>query len=369
MEEKKNSAIEFWRFIFCIALAIGHLNMIVWNKGDVNLLFKGHYFVAFFIFLSGYFLMANYQKNKSKNTKETAITKAWNYTKKRILALFPALFMGVALAFVVRNVIVDTPVHELFTVFMNSIWEFLGLSALGVTNLWNEPLIYISAIFIAGFILYYLINKSEELFKIITIITAIIVYSFGISNGWNGTDFLLGIPLPLIRIFAGMAIGALMYYPVAYLKAKKFSENVTMVFSIAHIALAMMILYIWFHGANFSELVYGLILLAFTFILLVNKDYIAILYNDNKFLNELGRLSLYYFVSHISFIYLLNFMFPEMGYVPSIAFNILFTLCWSYILMYIDDYLITPAFRSKAITENKPAIKKVTKKTTKKVTK
>ena len=62
-------------------------------------------------------------------------------------------------------------------------------------------------------------------------------------------------------------------------------------------------------------------------------------------------------------------MFPEMGYVPSIAFNILFTLCWSYILMYIDDYLITPAFRSKAITENKPAIKKVTKKTTKKVTK
>ena len=59
MENKKNSAIEFWRFIFCIALAIGHLNTIVWQKSNVNLMSKGYYFVAFFIFLSGYFLMAN----------------------------------------------------------------------------------------------------------------------------------------------------------------------------------------------------------------------------------------------------------------------------------------------------------------------
>lgn len=362
MEKQKNTAIEFWRFIFCIALAIGHLNMTIWKNSKVNLLFNGYYFVAFFIFLSGYFLMANYQKNKKNDAKEEASARAWNYTKKRINALYPVLLGGIILAFITRNVILETNVNQLFTVFMNSIWEFLGLGALGVSNLWNEPLVYISAIFISGFIIYYLLSKNEDVFRILALVFAIIVYGSAINSGWVNNGFILGIPSILARIMAGMGVGALMYYPVSYFKDKKFNENITMVFSIAHITLAMIILYIWVHGASFNELAYGILIFFFTFILLVNKDYISAIYNDLPFFNDLGKISLYYFASHMAFIYLLAYLFPEMGYVPSIVFNILFTICWAYIMMYIDDYIVSPIFRQK---KDELSSKKITKKTVK----
>lgn len=360
MENKKISSIEFWRFIFCVALAIGSLNTIIWAKGDVNLMFNGYHFGAFFFFLAGYFLMNHYQKNK--NNHHEAAVNAWHYTQKRIKALYPLLLGSVALTFIVRNVILETSSTDIFKVAMNSLWEFLGLGALGVTNLWNAPLGYVSAILIAGFIIYYVINKSEDIFKILAVVLAIIVYSYGIANGWNNAATILGIPLMLMRVMAGMSIGALLYYPVSNLQKKKLTENVTMVLSVAHIALAMFILYIWFHGTSINELTVGLLILLFVFILLVNKDYISVLYNDSAFLNDLGHLSVYYFASHLAFVYLIPYLFPEMSYQASIVFNILFTLCWAYIIMYIDDYLIKPIFKEDQVEKTeKKLIKKVTR--------
>ena len=364
MKEKKISSIELWRFIFTIAIAIGHLNAIIWSKTDVNLLLNNYKFLAFFMFLSGYFLMNHYQKNKDI-IKKDASAAAWKYTKKKISALYPALLGGVLFAFVIRNVINETKINEIFGVFMNSIFEFLGLSQLSINStLWNSPLWYISVLFIVGYILYYIVSKNEDFFKVFAIIFIVIVY--GGLNLYSGIDdtavAILGIPSTILRLMAGMCVGMLLYYIVEYARKKKFTENVTMVFSVLHIALAMLIIYIWIHGANWNNSVYDLILLVFTFILLVNKDYIAGLYNDNEALNLLGRLSLYYYVCHIGFIYLLSFLYPEMGYIPSLIFNVLFSSCWAFIMLYFDDYIISPIFR---ISKQEKTIKKITKKVTK----
>ena len=125
---------------------------------------------------------------------------------------------------------------------------------------------------------------------------------------------------------AGMCAEMLMYYIVNYFKNKKFNENITMVFSVLHIALAFILLYVWIHGTNLNDSIYDLLLFVFTTILLVNKDYISVLYNDSEVLNCLGRLSLYYYVCHIGFIYLLANLFPEMTYIPSVIFNVLLIL-------------------------------------------
>ena len=350
-KQKKNSAVELWRFIFTIAIAIGHLNTIIWNKGNVDLIFTGYKFIAFFMFLSGYFLMANYQKNKKSIESEKASTAAWKYTKKKISALYPSLFGGVLLAFMVRNVIAETKMTELFTVFMNSIFEFLGLSQLSMNaaTLWNSPLWYISALFIVGFILYYIVSKNEDFFKFFAVVFLVVVYgALGLANTAD-TSYILGIPSNLLRLMAGMCAGMLMYYMVRYFKDKKFTENMTMTLSVLHIALAMVIIYFWFHGATWHDSVYDILLFIFTAILLIDKDYISALYDDNEFINILGRLSLYYFVSHIAFVYLLAYLFPEMDYIPSIVFNIMFTLCWAFIMIYFDDYVITPVFRASKL--------------------
>ncbi len=357
---KKNSAIELWRFIFIVAMAIGSLNNVIWAQKDVKLLFTGNSFLVFFMLLSGYFLMRHYQQNKDKEKK--ASVQAWNYTKERIASLYPALLGGVGLSFIVRNVINNVSLNTAFTNFMNSLWEFFGLSQLGGNSLvlWNEPLWYISALFIASFILYYLVSKNEDLFTFIAVLFIIFIYG---SLGFNARGINIGflsVSNNLVRLTATMMVGMLMYYLVDYFQKKKFTENLTMTFSVLHIAIAMFILYFLVHGTPWTNATYGIVLFIFTVILLVNKDYISALYNDSLTLNTLGRLSLYYYACHIAFVYLLAYLYPEMSYIPSIIFNILFSLSWSLIMLYVDEFVITPCFRTKKT--NKEQQKSKTKK-------
>ena len=369
MENKRLSTIELWRFIFVVALAIGNLNLIIWGPKNVNLIFNGSYFIAFFMFLAGYFLMNNYQKNKEKNKNKSVGSVAW---KKRFSQLYPILLGGTIFAFIARNVVAETKASEVLMIFMNSIWEFFGLGSLGLTNLWNAPLVYISALFIVSFILYYIVNKSEDFFKLFAVLCIILVYgTFGLNAAsWSDLSVtVLGIPFAIARLMAGMCVGMLMYYLVEYFKKKEFTENITMVFSFLHIALAMFLLYFWFHGGNWNEPVFGVVLFVFLVILLVNKDYISVLYNDSEICNSLGKLSLYFFVSHIAFVYLLAYLFPEMTYVPSILFNVLFTLCWSFIMKNNVNNDIKQTTKTEEKKVSKPRVKKVTTKKTPTTTK
>lgn len=370
MKNKKIATIELWRFIFTVAIALGHLNTFVWRNTGENLFFTGGRVLAFFMFLSGYFLMAHFKKQKSsgKNKEEMPAKQAWKYAGGRFKALYPALFIGVLLAFIVRNVINGTKITQIFGVFMDSIWEFLGISqigavgllelksitfdvTLGVSQLWNGPLWYISALIIGGLILYYVVSKSEDFFTgFFAPVFVILTYaSVGLTDaGWDRTMVnAIGFPNGLARVMAGMCLGMLMYYVVEYFRKKKFNEVMTMAFSLLHIAITIFFLYTIYAGITWSEFTNGIILFVFCVVLLTNKDYISVLYNKSEVCNFLGRLSLYYYAVHIVFVFLLAYLFPEMSYHASIIFNILFTSCTAFIVMCIDDYIITPIFKKE----------------------
>lgn len=343
MKEKNNriTSIDLWKLIFVVMLAIGSINALVWQGKVDNLIFTGDRVIAFFIFLAGYFLMNIFKKSKGK---ETVAKATWKYTGKRFSSVYPAMLGGVTFAFIVRNVINKTPINNIFPFFMNSMSEFLGISSITSMALWNGPLWYLSSILVGGLILYYIVSKNEDFFAgIFSPILIIVAYGFGISNS-------------LIRVLAEMSIGMLIYYVVEYLRKKKFNEAMTMTFSLLHIGIAMYLIYTWYYGITWSEFGNNVIILIFLIVLLTNKDYIAVLYNKSKICEFLGRLSLYYYSCYVVFIYLLVWMFPEMGYHASIIFNLLFTSCWSFIMMYVDDYVITPIFRTnKKIAKKKTA--------------
>lgn len=382
MKSQKIATIELWRFILTVAIALGHLNSFVWVNTSENLVFTGGRVLAFFMFLSGYFLMAHYKKEKNtgKNKGESASKQAWQYTFGRFKALYPALFMGVLLAFIVRNAISGTKITEIFGVFMDSIWEFLGISQigavgllelksitfdpiLGVSTLWNGPLWYISALIISGLILYYIVSKSEDFFTgFFAPVFIIITYaSAGLTDaGWDRTMVnTIGLPNGLSRVLAGMCLGMLMYYVVEYFRKKKFNEVMTMAFSLLHIGIAVFLLYTIYAGITWSEFTNGIVLFVFCIVLLTNKDYISVLYNKSSVCNFLGRLSLYYYAVHIVFVFLLAYLFPEMGYHASIIFNILFTTCVAFIIMCVDDYVVTPIFRKPRVETKKNSRKRL----------
>lgn len=378
MKSSKISTIELWRFILTVAIALGHLNTFIWRDSGEDLIFTGGRVLAFFLFLSGYFLMAHYQKHKKEDSAKPAKA-AWKYTGGRFKALYPTIFMGVLFAFIVRNAISGTKITEIFGVFMDSIWEFLGISQIGavgllelktvvvdpvagVSQLWNGPLWYISALIIAGLFLYYIVSKSEDFFTgLFAPLFVVLTYaSVGLTDiGWDRTSVnAIGFPNGLARVMAGMCIGMLIYYVVDYLRKKKFSEGLKLTFSVLHIGIAIFLIYTIYAGISWSEFTNGIIVLLFTIILLTNKDYISVLYNNSSVCNFLGRLSLYYYATHIVIVFLLAHIFPEMSYHASIAFNILFTLCCAYIMMCIDDYIVTPLFRKEKI-EKKSTKKKL----------
>ena len=378
MKSSKISTIELWRFILTVAIALGHLNTFIWRDSGEDLIFTGGRVLAFFLFLSGYFLMAHYQKHKKEDSAKPAAS-AWKYTGGRFKALYPTIFMGVLFAFIVRNAISGTKITEIFGVFMDSIWEFLGISQIGavgllelktvvvdpvagVSQLWNGPLWYISALIIAGLFLYYIVSKSEDFFTgLFAPLFVVLTYaSVGLTDiGWDRTSVnAIGFPNGLARVMAGMCIGMLIYYVVDYLRKKKFSEGMKLTFSVLHIGIAIFLIYTIYAGISWSEFTNGIIILLFTIILLTNKDYISVLYDNSSVCNFLGRLSLYYYASHIVIVFLIAHIFPEMSYHASIVFNILFTLCCAYIMMCIDDYIVTPLFRREKI-EKKSTKKKL----------
>lgn len=378
MKSSKISTIELWRFILTVAIALSHLNTFIWRDSGEDLIFTGGRVLAFFLFLSGYFLMAHYQKHKKEDSAKPAAS-AWKYTGGRFKALYPTIFMGVLFAFIVRNAISGTKITEIFGVFMDSIWEFLGISQIGavgllelktviiepvagVSQLWNGPLWYISALIIAGLFLYYIVSKSEDFFTgLFAPLFVVLTYaSVGLTDiGWDRTSVnAIGFPNGLARVMAGMCIGMLIYYVVDYLRKKKFSEGLKLTFSVLHIGIAIFLIYTIYAGISWSEFTNGIIILLFTIILLTNKDYISVLYDNSSVCNFLGRLSLYYYASHIVIVFLIAHIFPEMSYHASIVFNILFTLCCAYIMMCIDDYIVTPLFRREKI-EKKSTKKKL----------
>jgi len=368
-KKKPISSVGLWCFIFVIGISIDYLNTYIWQDKTPSLIFTGGKFLAFFIILAGYILMSQYkQTKKAKDQKECASIGAWKYAGQTFSKLYPSLLGGVTFAFIIRNIITGTKLSSLITAFMDSIWEFIGLSQIGAvglfeqtsgavlispgtTTIWNSPLWVISAIIIASLFLYYIVSKNEDFFVgIFAPIFIIITYaSMGLSTKpWSHTVLgSIGLPSGLARVMAGMCVGMLSYYVISFLRKKEFGETETICLSLIHMVLIMIFIYTWYYGFTWNELTNGILMTLFIIVLLTDKDYISDLYHNSKSCLFLGKLSLYYYSCFIAFIFLLSWLFPEMSYHASIIFNILFSTCWAFIMMYVDDYVLTPLFRKK----------------------
>ncbi|MDR2029497.1 MAG: hypothetical protein LBP93_08170, partial [Treponema sp.] len=104
--KKRDYSVEFWRFIFTLGIAMSHFQMLgigpgrFWGEalkgGKIDLtgvftLFGTGRFICFFMLITGYFMMAAFQKQKTLGMVEKIEPHraAWNYLKGRYKALWP----------------------------------------------------------------------------------------------------------------------------------------------------------------------------------------------------------------------------------------------------------------------------------------
>ena len=345
---EENSAIGFWMFFFVMGIGINSLNSLIWIDSGRDLLFTGGFFTSAIMFIAGYLLLDYYKNNKKDG--------ALKYTGLVIRKIYPTLLCGVFLAFITKNAIMGNGFNVIIRQFFDSIWEFLGLSSLtfgslsGTSVLWNEPLWIFSAIIISSYILYFIVSKNEDLFIFLAIVFVILIYGSSFINAFN-------IDIGLLRVMAAMSLGMLLHYIVDYIKKKDLNELQTMTLSIVHISLIMFIIYNWINGVYLSEITSAVIIYLLLGIVLINKDYIAVLYNKFAMGRFLGNISMYYYASYIIFVALLAYLYPTMEYYGSVIFNILFTTCWAIIMMYLDEYFIRPVFFTKNNKKKKNSAK------------
>lgn len=381
----RNNAIELWRFIFTVGISYGRFHSFGVRALGIDSsiwVMQGSRLLAAFVVLSGYFMMDGYMRKLQRGSLEglSAASLSWGYFGKRYLALGPAAFIAVLVAFIARNVINGTSLSLIPTVLVNSIYEFFSLNQLGIvgvhettsatalaealdsgvtTTIWNGPLWYISALLIAGTLLYYMLSKNKDFF--VGFLCPFIILGVYGYEGYNsilsgtGRMFSKGnlgffdLPNGVLRVGAGMCVGVLLWYIVAFVKEHPLSGKAKGVLTVVNALLSVMFLYTMWFGIPWGEFQHELIQTAFIGILLINQDGLSKLYNQ-KWAGYLGRVSLYFYLCHVITTFVLTAMFPTMSYMALVGLFFVVNLVAAIVFKAIDDTVITRFIRKPILS-------------------
>ena len=391
----KNNAVEFWRIIFTIGVTFFHFNLFSRVRclgpkraGICDFILQGGWVLGYFLFLTGYFMMASYMRKDARGLidHDNAYKPAWDYFWSRVKGLMPAFFVGTLFVFIIRNIAVGTPITMYPVLFFRSIFEFLGFYQIGMlgyhdvtsnadlsamlfgaegeaawpsgfraglvgsnTPLWNGPGWYISAIIVVAVILYWVLCKKKDFFLGV-FCPAVIILGYGFyglvaGESWTGMDAnVLGMPVRVLRVMAGLCMGCLMYFVVEWLKEKQVSQKHKVFWNVFSIVLTVFILYFMWTGTQWNEMQNNAILLPLTAVILVGDDVISKFLSGplGKFSAFVGKLSLYWYISHWGWVFALPAFFLEMGYLPMAGLYVACSFVTAFILMLICDKCINP---------------------------
>lgn len=348
----RNSAVDFWRVFATLAVCWGHLN-VAYRRTEASYdgaLFTEGNILGIFLILSGYFLMKSYvsKKKKGLNEGKSPRKQAGEYFKSRIMGLWPALFLGLLIGFIIQGLAASgvlTEINSSFVTadamtkqelagfdmwiynFCGSILSFLGLSStgilgnLGIAYAWNVPLWYISTIFVGGYFLYYLLSKNEDFFRgfLVPAIVIICPSVWCLSGTLQMNDRLslfLGLfDNALAFGIWGMCLGILLYTPYEKYRLMNVSKKAKVWLTIIHVFLAGIL--IWLEvkpNGNHWRGTYELFLDVYVSALLIfaigNHDYLTEKVLNRKIFSKLGEFSLYFFICHMPVITILSKYLP-----------------------------------------------------------
>lgn len=209
--------ITFLKTVFAIIVVLYHFYWEIFKR-DADYWFQhGMLGVEFFFMVSGYLMM------KKLNTKEST---PWQYTLNHAKKLYPDYIFALMMVVLCRAAILIytkcLSVRSLFRLCTSALQEGLILHMLQING--NYRILgqawYISAMLMAGFVLYFLYKKfNKKLVTVIaTMISAIMLFVIKKHFGFVFVNVQAisvrgyGIYMGLARGFINMSFGCLIYY-------------------------------------------------------------------------------------------------------------------------------------------------------------
>ena len=340
-----NYTIEFYRFMlainFCLVHSLMVFPMFVFGS-NVPFFYAGLDVIVPFMAFSGYFMMKGFvrQEKAAKLMGKTPGRQAWEYLKSRMIGLGPTYLLASLLGWLMINIwngkrLVDWPIH-----LLNSVWELFGLQITGngfgnpsVGEAWfpapgawppvqmlGSPLWFISGIFVAGTMIYYLLAKNKDLFigfiaPVVTLLFYGTHYLGQEQPMWyqitdiGGLHIAQGWP----EMFVGLSLGCLCYVAVDKLKNKEWSKGMIVFLTIVQIIMTIVVwvrswVPIWIPFGMYFNLGWAnvhLLTLIFTFLVLLNVDKCTrFKLFSSKIWATPGRMAVYFYMLHWPLLYI-----------------------------------------------------------------
>lgn len=409
MTKERNYTIEFYRIMFAINFCLIHVllvfPMFVFGS-NIPFFAAGLDIIIPFMAFAGYFLMQGFAKQReaAKILQLSPQRQAWDYLKARLVGLGPAYLVASLGGWVMLNVwkntrLADWPIH-----LLNSTFELLGLQISGagfgnpsVGTAWYpapggmppvqmlaSPLWFISGIFVAGYIVYFLLAYNKKLFLgLIAPVVALLFYAShyltGVQPMWYNVtkigEFSIAQGLP--EMFVGLSLGCMLYVAVDKLRGKKWSKGAIAGMTVLQIILTFIVLVrswvpIFLPFGQYFNLDWAnvhLLSLIFTFLVLLNVDKCTRFpLFSSKIWKTPGRMAFYFYMLHWPIIYIValamgmrgldlsyitadNIMQELPRMLPQFALlfgiTVVVSLIVAYLFMKLDTKVIQPWLKSK----------------------
>lgn len=241
---KRNGNIELLRFIFCLIIVFYHTSDKFFSKytdipSGINFFRFGFIGVEFFFLVSGYFMA----KSADKSFDISLAQNTYSFMKRKVSSILPYHLIAFCVIVTQYYCYKGLQPNAGFESFLKTLPTLFFLKETGIeanTVLGMEW--YISAMLIVMFIVYPLIVKYGEGFKLLFCPAAAVLFLGVLSHETKRLDvtsqFVFGglIPKTLVRAFAEICFGSFIYEAVKKLKSSSLSNGKRTALTVAEAA-------------------------------------------------------------------------------------------------------------------------------------
>lgn len=337
VKPNRNGLIELYRFIFAVVIVFHHARYL--GGGAPYALFgnAGYIGVEFFFLVSGFLLAKTALKPRSELSLgyETGC-----FMLKKIKALLPFYSLAVLASLISEFLVEERGLVSRASGIFDIL--FLGMSGIKTYPVVNASW-YLSAMLICMIVIYPLTRKYRDKFiYIIAPIISILLLgylsrNFGNLNQYNN-NFTL-VYTGLIRAFAEISLGVIIYAIVEKLQQIKFTKFSQLLISALNLCLLVFILFgsTVIESSNFDYV----LLLAIALLVSLTFAKVGLIANlkifNAKLFTFLGKLSLVIYLNHMWVKSLVVKYAPQtLGYNKLLVIFLVLTFVVSFVMMLIN---------------------------------
>lgn len=324
-KENHNVAVDLWLFVVAIAMIGFDISYVITNMCDGSNGYwmeaskwfsKSNLLLLIISIIIGFFMVHHYKKETANPLykEKSASVRAWEYIWKKIKKLLPILIISYFLGVIICTKLYypEYGAQEVWSMLVNSIWEFLGLHASGLRNTnselmyLNSPLWYISALLVSSYFIYWLLCKHEDAMKGFVAPVGFISLAGWIiaGNELTTNTTALGVSNGLLYVIMGLFAGITLNSIIELLANHHFTKAEKLILTLVNLFNIVLLIWYSIYPKTYFNLEKGTVIflcLAVTLLSLLNVDYFSNLINNkytSKFFTKLGKLSLYIYALH-----------------------------------------------------------------------